>query len=313
MVLLIGTGYMAKEYAKVLSGMGISYEVVGRSEKNCELFREAFPGVSISTGGLENFSIGKNIEKAIVASSIDSLKSNVEYLLKNGVRKILLEKPGGISANELIDLNNQVKSAGAEVLIAYNRRFYSSVRKLREMAQEDGGILSFNFEFTECAHTIKPIYINPEIKANWFLANSSHVVDTAFFLGGKPKDWKPYHSGGLDWHPRSSIFAGAGISDTGNLFSYQANWESAGRWGVEVLTRKKKYILRPMEALHFQNIDELGIQKMELNDVNDVNYKPGLYLQTLSFLEGNLTDFCTLDEQVRIVRNFYSPMSGYLL
>ena len=27
----------------------------------------------------------------------------------------------------------------------------------------------------------------PGIKENWFLGNSTHVVDLAFYLGGKPK------------------------------------------------------------------------------------------------------------------------------
>lgn len=311
MLLLVGTGYMAKEYAKVLIGLKTSFLVVGRGEKNCNLFRYEFPGITVIEGGLENFTIGHNIGKAIVASSIESLNSNVQKLLKMGVNDILLEKPGGKTPEEIITLYNVVKSYNAKVVLAYNRRFYSSTRELRHLASEDGGILSFNFEFTEWSHTIEPLEIDPGIKANWFLANSSHVVDTAFFLGGVPLNWKPYYSGNLNWHPSSSIFVGAGISEKGSLFSYQANWQSAGRWSIEVMTSKRRLILRPMELLQVQNIGEIEIHQIKLEDSYDRDYKPGLYLQTLNFLEGNYVDFCSMENQVRMLKDYYLLMSGY--
>ena len=47
-------------------------------------------------------------------------------------------------------------------------------------------------------------------------------------------------------------FSGAGISISGALFSYQANWQSAGRWSVEILTKKNRLILCPLEELKVQ-------------------------------------------------------------
>ena len=41
---------------------------------------------------------------------------------------------------------------------------------------------------------------------------------------------------GLDWHSSSSQFCGSGITDKGALFSYSADWESPGRWGIEIKT-----------------------------------------------------------------------------
>ena len=37
-------------------------------------------------------------------------------------------------------------------------------------------------------------------------------------------------------------FVGAGETEKGVLFSYISNWESAGRWGIELLTKKRRGI-----------------------------------------------------------------------
>ena len=110
-------------------------------------------------------------------------------------------------------------------------------------------------------------------------------------------------AGGLDWHPKASIYAGAGVSENGALFSYHANWESAGRWGVEILTPKRKLILRPLEKLTIQNKDSLVTEEVLLNDRLDINFKPGLYLQVKSLL-GSKANLLTIQEQVKNVRYY---------
>ena len=45
-------------------------------------------------------------------------------------------------------------------------------------------------------------------------------------------------------------FCGAGLSKNNIPFSYQANWDAPGRWSLEVLTKYRRYVLRPMEELY---------------------------------------------------------------
>ena len=145
---------------------------------------------------------------------------------------------------------------------------------------------SFNFEFTEWVHEIEKLKKAPVVKENWFLSNSTHVVDMAFYLGGNPKEISCYTEGSLEWHPSASIFSGAGISETGALFSYQANWESAGRWCVEVLTKKNKLIFRPLEKLQVQKKGSVNIDFVkDINYSLDQKYKPGIFLQVKAFLK----------------------------
>lgn len=310
-VLLIGTGYMAKEYAKVLTTLNIPFDVVGRGQQNCDLFRESYAGANIISGGLESFDFAGNYSHAIVASSVDALYNNTKLLLKKGFKKILLEKPGGKNPEEIKDLAERAEEAGADVLLAYNRRFYASVRKAKECIKEDGGVLSYNFEFTEWPHTIEGLNVADEIKQHWFLANSTHVADTAFYLGGKPDKMKSFHAGSLSWHSSAAVFAGSGETENGALFTYQANWKSPGRWSVEMLTANRRLILRPMEALQVQEHRSVAINPVEIDDRLDKEFKPGLYLQTQSFLEGAYNEFCDISEQQKLVKKYYSKISGY--
>ncbi len=149
------------------------------------------------------------------------------------------------------------------------------------------------------------------VKDHWMLGNSSHVIDLAFHFIGRPVDWKYWHAGSIDWHPVAARFAGAGITEQKVMFSYLADWEAPGRWGVELLTAKRRLILRPIEQLHVTPLGTVKIEAIDPIDSLDKEYKPGLYLQTQAFLEGNDNLFCTLPEQVENVR-IYSEMAGYL-
>jgi predicted dehydrogenase len=311
-IILIGAGYMAKEYAKVLSALNTNWEVSGRSAANAAAFRESFPGITVHEGGLEKLDIiSQQYTHAIVASSVESLYANTISLLDAGVKHILLEKPGATVKAEIADLQKRAEEKQARIIIAYNRRYYSSVLAAQKLIEEDGGVLSFNFEFTEWAHTIEPLPMDTQVKENWFLANSTHVVDTAFYLGGAPKEMNAFIAGSLSWHSRSAVFAGSGTSVNGALFSYQANWKAPGRWSVEMLTNKRRFIFRPMEKLQAQQIGSVAIEPVAVDDSLDTQYKPGLYLQTEAFIKGDDTRSCTLAYHNQLAQDVYSRIAGY--
>ena len=311
-ILLVGCGYMAKEYAKVLNGMGLDYDVAGRGAESAKAFEEATGKTPIIDGlnQIRNRSGFGVYDKAIVAASVDSLVSITRDLIDEGLTEILLEKPGGKTPDELRELFEYTKSKNCKVYIAYNRRFYQSVRKAQEMIRKDGGVESFNFEFTEWGHVIEPLKKSMDIKQNWFLANSSHVVDMAFYLGGEPAEIKCYSSGSLSWHTKASNFAGCGITEQGALFSYCANWKAPGRWGVEILTGQHRFIFRPLEELQVQNLGSVKIEKVEIDDAIDKEYKPGLYQQVDCFLKGDTKDFVTLEKQCEFLPVYEAMLDG---
>jgi predicted dehydrogenase len=308
---LVGAGYMAKEYAKVLIGLKSQFIVIGRGKDTATEFERTMK-IPVTAGGIAKYMESNHAPPkcAVVAVDAQFLFVTAGSLLNFGIEAILLEKPGSLTIKDITELQKLASEKKARVFVAYNRRFYASVLKAKEVIEEDGGCTSFIFEFTEWSHQVKDSNKSPEEKAKWFIANSTHVVDLAFYLGGPPKTIECFSSGGLVWHPSSSIFSGSGISDSGALFSYSANWEAPGRWGVEVLTRKHRLIFRPLEELQIQNLGSLEAKKMVLDDELDRSYKPGLYKETTSFLNGNYGNLKPLADQVRDMKLYYK-MANY--
>ena len=280
---LIGAGNMAIDYEKVLNNLPVKYKVIGRSKNSAQSFAEK-TGIQPGIGGLDNFlqQVPEKCTHAIVAVGVEELANTTIQLLEYGVKNILVEKPAGLNAKEIVQVANKTKKHSANVYVAYNRRFYSSVQKAKEIIEQDGGVMSFNFEFTEWSHKIEKFEKAQELKNNWFLANSTHVVDLAFFLGGKPKELCCFTAGGLDWHPSASIFSGAGITENKALFSYQANWEAPGRWGVEIITIKHRLIFRPLEKLQVKNMGNASLDFVQNDDELDIY--PHAMHPPLSFL-----------------------------
>ena len=296
---LIGAGPMATDYVKVLNGLNVDYDVIGRGENSAKRFHLA-TGIQPHIGGLENF-LDNNPDRcthAIVAVGVEALADSTKTLLNYGIKNILVEKPAGLYTTQIKEVAELARESNARAYVAYNRRFYASVIEAQKIIEEDGGVTSFNFEFTEWAHKIEPLIKAPSVKENWFLANSSHVVDLAFYLGGKPKEISTFVGGELKWHPSGSIFSGAGVSETGALFSYQANWESAGRWSVEILTKDNRLYLCPLEELQIQRLGSVQKARVEGIDYSlDEKFKPGLYLQTRQYLNNEYRSMQSIEVQ----------------
>lgn len=311
MIWIIGAGGIAREYAKVLKVLGKDAMCIGRGEKTAKEFEKA-TGFSAVTGGLDNHLATQPSmpESAIVATNLGSLASNTISLIKYGVKRIFCEKPGFLFPKELEEVAEICKTKGAEVYYAYNRRFFAATLAAEKVIVEDGGLRSFNFEFTEWGHVIAQ-YDKPKDELNnWFFANSTHVVDLAFFLGGEPVEMTCFAKDAADWHNPIN-FAGAGRTDKDVLFNYQANWDAPGRWAVEMLTSKHRIYLKPMEELQLQDKGSVKVYPVEIDDHLDKEFKPGFYLETKAFLEGDTARLCSIEQQKQHVRSIYKKIIGF--
>ena len=306
---IIGAGIIAQEYGKVLKSLGYDFTVIGRGEKSAQSYKEIVDK-NVITGGLDSFLLTNPTiaDKVIIATNLDSLSNITIKLLNYGVLNIFCEKPGFLYPSELKNVYTIAKEKGANIFYAYNRRFYSSVLKAEEIIKEDGGVKSFNFEFTEWGHVIEKTNKPKEDLENWLYANSTHVIDLAFFLGGDPIQLTSFTAGELPWH-KPCVFAGAGITNKGALFNYAANWAAPGRWNVEILTSKHRLYLRPMEQLQIQQLGSVAITPVKIEDSWDKEYKPGFYLETKAFIHNDNTRLCSLDEQIHHI-NIYNKIRG---
>ncbi|RYE75797.1 MAG: hypothetical protein EOO74_09475 [Myxococcales bacterium] len=184
-VLLVGAGPMAIAYAHVLKEMGRELVVLGRGAESAAAFAEA-TGVQPSTGDLGDQLVARGSlpEEAIVAVNAMYLADVTITLMNAGCRRILVEKPAALDEAELRSLVEAAESTGTELRVGYNRRFLSSVIAARQMIEEDGGVLSAKFDFSEPSRRIATLPKPQRELDTWFYGNSSHVVDLAFNLAG---------------------------------------------------------------------------------------------------------------------------------
>lgn len=296
---IIGAGAIGQEYARLLSHIKIPHIVIGRSEKSVDEFK-ANIGSNVVGGGVDSFLENRPAmpTHVIVASTVTELAAVTNSLLEYGCQNILVEKPGAMSLSELEDIKNKASQCSAKIYIAYNRRFLKSVQKAKDIIQSDGGLLSFHFDFTEWPSRILAFEHPKGSLENWFYLNSTHIVDMAFHIGGWPTRIQCHTNGKLDWHPVAR-YGGSGVTEIDALFTYKADWQSAGRWGLEFMTPKRKLIMAPIETLQQQLVDTVSIEDIAL-DVSDADqFKPGFYDQVQAFIRNEAKNLVCLEDQIK--------------
>jgi predicted dehydrogenase len=285
-VLIIGAGYIANQYAIALSKLKIkNVTILGKSKENLQKFKE-FPNFEIISGGYErNLSKIKKKDLVIIATPIEELMNTTKKVIENGHSRILIEKPGSVFKNDLLELKKIIKKE--KVRIAYNRFFYLSFHKLLSLVESEGGITSCKFDFTEWLHTIEIEKYNTKICNRWGISNSLHVISMVLGLIGMPKKISTCQMGSLEWHPTGSIFVGNGISEKDIPFSYHANWGGGGRWGIEVITKENIYRLIPLEKLF---VSKKGSTKWEEVNLQNtfLNVKEGIAEEIATMLNDEL-------------------------
>lgn len=283
-VLVVGAGPTADAHVRALLALDVVRErilVVGRGRERAEVLAAEY-GVRATHGGLNVARDAGDIDIAVVAIREDECAPAARALVAAGVGTILIEKPGALEADSLRAL------ADSNVFVGYNRRFYASTVHARAAIEDDGGLLSCFFDFTEVPplvlDTAKRRGLPAEILARWGIVNSLHVIDLALFLAGRPKDWRHERRGALDWHPSGATFAGTGATEQGAMLVYLATWSGAGRWAVEVTTPKRKLVLRPLEELHEQPLGSFALEPVALEH-DPPGTKPGFVPQLRAVLD----------------------------
>ncbi|MGH1429896.1 MAG: Gfo/Idh/MocA family protein [Neptuniibacter sp.] len=310
-VLLVGAGGMSADYAKVLSAMNVPFEAVCRSEIKAKEF-SARHNVTCLPGGVERYlEQNETPSHAIVAVGVDGLDQVTRYLISRGVKNILVEKPAALYQSEIDNLTALSNEKDVSIYVAYNRRYYQSVQMLVKMAEEDGGLTSLHFDFTEWSDRIAPLEKGDNVKERWVLSNSTHVIDLAFYLAGAPLEMHSHTQGKLKWHDSAARFFGSGLTDRGVAFTYRADWDAPGRWGVTAYTRNYKFDLCPLEELYVTDRNKVVPRKIDLDNNVDIDFKPGLYLQVEVFLtKPKNSNLCSLTDH-QAVFSQYADIAGY--
>ena len=307
-VLLVGAGNMATEYAKVLNHLEIDFSVKGRGNDSASKFEEVVGRrPSQSWEALEAF---EKFSHFIVAVDSPSLVGVTHTILEMGAKKILVEKPGALSPEELRRTFSKNKQKDVKLYVAYNRRFYTVVSRLVKKIGEDGGITSMHFDFSERSKIIEGLSIPTSMKDNWLFQNSTHILDLVLYLTKGVSLENSTNRGCLDWHPPGSAFSGLGKTSNGALFTYNSDWRAPGGWEILVRTARRRFLLRPLETL--TEVDSLGCESSwHESEGNPEGLKAGILEMVTAFLSDLPNDrLVSMDEQLKNLAFFHQVSYG---
>ena len=310
MIYVVGAGYMAKEYLKVIKKIDQDALVISKTKNSATAIENEF-GFHCFDGGYESFNtVVDKKDVAVICTPVETLFSCTKHFIKIGFKRILVEKPGALNVKDLEELKSLALVSSCEVFIGYNRRFFSSVHHLRQILKTEE-LVAVNFEISEWTHRMVLDDYCEEVLKNWFISNTSHVVDLVFDIAGVPSDLSCYTGGALEWHPSASRFSGSGHTNRNVLLNYIGYWDSPGRWSVEFMTLENRYILRPMEKLSRQKKGSINVTDIEEVDYSDDQItKPGLLKMFKCFFYENYAGLCDLDEQIERLK-IYNKMANY--
>lgn len=285
-VLVIGGSELAKQYSLALLKMNVSdITIISKTGKNISEFCKDYKIRSLTGGFEKHLPTMDKMDLVIIATPIPTLISATELALEYDQNNILVEKPGSLYYEKLLLLKEKIDSQ--RVRIAYNRLVYPSFHKLKQLVEKDGGISSCRFTFTEWINRIDFKKDEPEVYDLWGISNSLHVISTVAEMIGMPLEIYPFQYGKLDWHKAGSIFVGSGITENKIPFSYHADWESGGRWSIEVMTHKNSYQLIPLEQLYVCPKGTGKLKAVELK-VAFADLKPGIAEEIAVMLSDNI-------------------------
>jgi len=189
---------------------------------------------------------------------------------------MLIEKPIALNFPQAEILSNLYKKYKTPNLIALNRRYYSIFHKVIKFVKirDYKGFLIEGHE-----HILRLTKINKKTLDNWIFANSIHTINLITFFGMEKK-FKSQVNTLNDKNDKniSSIFN----FENKILGTYIANWFSSDRWSIKLFLKDFVIHIKPLEEVILLN--KKNKKKKIFSSKEDKIFKPGLYKQSLSFL-----------------------------
>ena len=306
----IGTGYMANEYAKVLSkNFPFKISLVGAINKSNSRIKDFINKYKI----LKQY---KNINQMMNYAKPDVVIVSVNELSTYGVIKelckfkcvCLIEKPVGIDARQNKKILSLKKNKNFFSFIALNRRFYSSVISTNKILENDSSKRIIKIFDQENIIIPKKNNVPKKVTNNWMYANSIHMLDFVFIFGrGKIKKIKTLNK--KNYLSKKTISSRIEFT-SGDIVDYYCTWNRPAPWSVQISTEKYFLELKPIEKLSYltdQNRKwiNVGISK------NDKEFKPGIFLQTLQLFNffknknSKLKDLNYSKKIMNLIRDIY--------
>jgi len=176
-VVIIGCGLIGHKRAKAL----LNAKLVGCADtdfKKAEAFSNYFGNIPFYTNSNE---LLKNVisDIVIICTPHNQLPELIRLSILNG-RHVLVEKPAGIFANDLKDIENLAKDNNCKIRVGFNHRYHRSFRKANEIV--NSGVLGdLYFIRARYGHGGRVGY-NKEWRANPAISGGGELIDQGSHL-----------------------------------------------------------------------------------------------------------------------------------
>ena len=281
-IILIGTSSIAEFHVKALRKAGLEVVAVASSNTN-SISQKRFAkknGIKKEFTSWKKMIQEEKYDGIVIATRI---QSTIEILLES-IKKnvpILVEKPISFESKKI---ENILEKSHPFIMVGYNRRFYKTVKKIKELViKEKDQILAVMFA--------------PEnLDEKSFLKNSSHSIDILRYIFG---EIKLKHKEKIMINKTKKTVTATFTNKKNDLIKLIINWEASDNFSLSIFIRNKKILLKPYEELFI--FDEMKIiepdstspirkyvPKMKKNiklESADRKIKPGFFQQSKTFAE----------------------------
>ena len=297
-VLLVGSGNIAQHYALALSAQTQPFSLHGNSLESSKRFALKHD-VAFTCEERNETPDFYSFTHVILAVPIECLTSYIEKLKAFPHLQILCEKPGFLQWSQMSVYENITN-----VWFAFNRRFYNVVNQLKAMIERNT-FLSMKVIFDERIFQVEKSRKSEDVKKHWILANSSHVIDLAFYLLDYDIKFDAFsfaRSGSIGWHPTGRFFHASYLSENINL-TFDSSWNGSGGWSIYIADSQCDYTLQPLEKLTVTKKGE--VTEFDENSPNKAGFE--------SMLESFFSDKSSLmtPSQLFSLGSFVFRLGGY--
>lgn len=282
-IAIVGSGYMAHEYAKVIQKLN-NCEISGvfsRKYNRAKLFSKKYK-IKIVGKSIKDLYLRTLAHGVIIAISPDQIKKISKEIFKFPWIS-LIEKPVGITFKEAESINKIAKKLKHLSYIALNRRQYSSTLKSINLLKKDSSKRLVNIYGQEDLNLLKKFKFSKKIIDNYMFVNGIHLIDymTIFCRGRLKKIDKIFRWNGFTGGYVLSVF----YYSSGDVATFSTIWNKPFPWRVIVTTQKQRIELKPLETCKSSLLNKRNKEFHKI-DIKDKIFKPGIYNQTLEFIKG---------------------------
>ena len=306
---VIGAGSIVPFHIDSLIAAGFTIDSIGSrkgSEKAAALNERYQPSVSVDSA---TEVIERNPDALLIASEVSSLPNLLAQALK-GPSKILIEKPVAYSPDVIRSL---MGVRDDDVLVGYNRRFYSSVEAASRFVSANERT-AFQATIAEASSNA---FMTSEQKKKMLLSNSVHVLDMLQSIFGRFSQVTNIVSqdalsvSGLSASSHSSSFDSRStegmlsrllnvVSENGHVGNINLYFGAPANFAIDIYAQGRFAQMRPLENfIEFDGIEvhepnaEVPIRTYRPRPVDpafqiaqrDISLKPGFLQQARALYE----------------------------